>query len=275
MSERATVPIPTQVIDRLEHTYRSISTLCASFDEAQWKTATDLPGWSVQDNLSHLIGTERLLQGLPELDHRAADLTNAKNPIGEMNEHHVDLRRSRPGVEVLAEWDELVELRIATLRAGDEDYFAQPAVTPTGPGTMADFLQLRLLDCWSHEQDMRRAVGRAGDLDSPSAQHTIDRLMLTLPIVVGKRAGTPEGAAVAIELTGPVQRRGTYEVRGGRATLVDRPTAPPVATVRLDSDAFTTLALGRRPASEFTDRVELLGDRALGERIVSQLTMMI
>ena len=176
---------------------------------------------------------------------------------------------------MLAEWDQLVEVRIATLRAGDEAYFAQPAITPAGPGTMADFLQLRLLDCWSHEQDMRRALDRPGDLDSPSAQHTIDRLMLTLPIVVGKRAGTPEGVAVTIEVTGPVRRTATYEVRGGRAVLVDRPAAPPAATVRLDSDAFTTLALGRRPASDFVDRIELLGDRALGERIVSQLTMMI
>ena len=49
--------IPTDTIDKLELCWRSISTLCAAFTDAEWKAATELPGWTVQDNLSHLIGT--------------------------------------------------------------------------------------------------------------------------------------------------------------------------------------------------------------------------
>ncbi len=122
---------------------------------------------------------------------------------------------------------------------------------------------------------MRRALDRPGSLASASAAHTIDRLIRTLPIVVGKRAATPEGQAVRIVLTGPIERDLTYEVIGGRATQVDTPSAPPVATVTMDSDAFATLALGRRPATAYQDRISIDGDRALGARVAEQLNMMI
>ncbi len=122
---------------------------------------------------------------------------HVKNPIGQFNEAEVDARRGIAGAEVLAEWNELVDLRVATLRSADDAYFAKEMSTPTGPGTMADFLHIRVLDCWIHEQDMRRALGRAGSprrTRRPSTPST--GLLRTIPIVVGKRAATPEGGAV-------------------------------------------------------------------------------
>jgi uncharacterized protein (TIGR03083 family) len=269
------VPIPYDLIDMLADTFGSISALGAELSEPEWKRTTDLPGWTVQDNLSHLIGTERSLQGLPATEHRAGERDYVKNPIGEWNESEIDARRTMTGAEVLAEWNELTALRLTTLRAGDEAYFATPTVTPTGPGTVADFLSIRVLDCWSHEQDIRRAVDRPGAMGAPSAAHTIDRLVRTLGIVVGKRAGTPEGGAVAIDITGPVPRSLVFEVRDGRASAVTEPSAPPLATVRLDTETFAILALGRRPASDLDDRINIDGDTALGDAVVCHLNMMI
>ena len=39
-----------------------------------------------------------------------------------------------------------------------------------GPGTVRDLLPFRIFDSWVHEQDMRRAVHRAGNLDSDAAR---------------------------------------------------------------------------------------------------------
>lgn len=271
-----TIPADTlDIVDKLEQTFNAISALGAELTEQHWKTPSDLPGWTVQDNLSHLIGTERSLQGLPSTEHLAEPSPHVKNAIGEFNEREVDARRQLTGAQVLAEWDALVTLRVATLHDADEAYFAAPAMTPTGPGTVADFLHIRVLDCWAHEQDMRRALHMPGNLDSPSAAHTIDRLTRTLPIVIGKRAGTAEGDAVTVHLTGPVERTLTYEVVEGRATKVDRPSRPAVATVHLDSDAFTTLALGRCSAAAMMDRIVVDGDVQLGQRVVEQMNMMI
>src|SRR5687768_13358733 len=142
------MPIPHDTIDKLEQTWRSISALGRELDETQWALPSELPGWSVKDNLSHLVGTERALQGLPPADHAPGEAAHVKNPIGEFNEREVGARRALSGAEVLAEWDELVEQRVATLRNADDAYYAAETMTPTGPGTVADFLHIRILDCW-------------------------------------------------------------------------------------------------------------------------------
>jgi uncharacterized protein (TIGR03083 family) len=267
--------IPNDTIDKLEETWHAASAVCADITEAQWTSPTDLPGWSVKDNISHLIGIERMLQGLPRTEHRSPTFDYVKNPIGESNENEVDSRRSVPGAEVLTEWNDLVALRLATLRGADAAYFSTETMTPMGPGTIADFLHIRVLDSWAHEQDIRRALDRPGGFDGNSAAHTIDRLIRTLPIVIGKRAGAVEGSAVTIDVTGAVSRHLTYEVANGRAALVATPTHPPVAVVRLDCEAFAVLALGRRTARDLTTRIELEGDVELGHRVVNQLNMMI
>ena len=265
--------IPTTTIDTLALSFASLSSLGATLTEAEWKTPTDLPGWTVQDNLSHLVGIERRMQGLPGTTHQAGPRDYIRNPIGEANEHEVDSRRHLHGSEVLREWDDLAALRLATLRAGDEAYFAQETMTPTGPGTLADFLHIRVLDCWVHEQDMRRAVGRPGHLSGPVAEHTIDRLIRTVPIVVGKRAGTPEGGAVVIDLSDGVERHLVCEVQGGRAAMVAAPTNPPLCRIGLSTEAFLVLATGRRGADQVTAAVE--GDADLAAKVLGQFNMMI
>ena len=267
--------IPIDTIGKLAAIWQSVCLLGSELDEQQWKLPTDLAGWTVQDNLAHLIGTERMLQGLPAAEMPQSVGDHVKNPIGNFNEAEVEARRTLSGVEVLAEWNALVELRLATLRGADDDYFVREMATPTGPGTMADFLNIRVLDCWIHEQDMRRAVGKPGHLGGPAAEHTVDRLLRTIPIVVGKRAATPEGCAVIIDITGDVSRRVVCEVNGGRAAIVESSAQEPLAAVVVDSETFIILATGRRTAVMIGDRIELSGDEILARKIVDNLNMMI
>ncbi len=265
--------IPVDTIDKLEAIFTSLSALGDQLTEAQWKTPTELPGWSVQDNLSHMIGTERSMEGLPSTPHRATERDWVRNPIGEMNENEVDARRSLTGAEVLAEWKDLAARRIATLRSADDDYFARETMNPTGPGTLADFLHVRVLDCWMHEQDMRRVLNLPGHRSGPAAEHTVDRLIRTVPIVVGKRAATPEGGTVVIEITGDVQRRVVATVVDGRATLGVEGDV--LATVRMDSDTFLQLAGGRATHLETAGQWSVEGDTTLGEAVVANFNMMI
>jgi uncharacterized protein (TIGR03083 family) len=272
--------IPTDTIATLEQCWLSLIELTHGLTEEQWKTASDLPGWTVQDNLAHLVGTERMLQGLPLTEHRSVACDYIRNPIGEMNEHEVDVRRPLTGADVAAEWTELVALRLHTLHTADDAYFAQPAVMPTGPGTVGEFLHIRVLDCWLHEQDMRRALAMPGNLSGPAAELTLDRLIRTIPIVVGKRAATPEGGAVAIDiggdtLTAPagVERHLICEVTDGRAAMVTAARNEPLATIGLDTESFVVLAAGRRGA----DRIKavITGDEQLARRVLTQFNMMI
>ncbi len=276
--------IPHDTIDALSVCFASLSELGAHLSEEQWKTPTDLPGWTVQDNLSHLVAIERTLQGLPGTTHRAAPVDYVKNPIGEMNENEIDSRRHLSGADVLAEWNDIASQRLATLRSADDAYFDAPSMTPTGPGTVADFLHIRVLDCWVHEQDMRRAVGVPGHLTGPAAELTIDRLIRTIPIVVGKRAATPEGASVVIDVVqdpvfGGVERHIVCTVSEGRARIidpsVDSEPASILANLEMDTETFLVLATGRHTYAEVTDRVHISGDADHAAKIASQLNMMI
>jgi uncharacterized protein (TIGR03083 family) len=263
------------IVATLTATWSALSEVGAGLSEAQWKTPSDLPGWSVQDIVSHIVGTERLLEGMPAADPLAGEPpAHVHNLIGELNEREVAARRSRPGIEVLAEWDDLRAVRARTLAGADDGYFDQPMQTPTGPGTMTDFLAIRIVDCWVHEQDMRRAVGLPPTLTGAAAEHSIARLTGSLPMVVGKRAACPEGGAVAIVLTGPIERRYACEVTGSRAAFVEVPSAPPLATIGVDTECYLLLATGRRAPAAVADRVEIDGDEELVARVLAGLNVM-
>src|SRR5437588_725275 len=54
------------VVAALADVWDSMLRLGAGLDEDQWKLPTDCPGWSVQDNLAHILGIESVILGRPE-----------------------------------------------------------------------------------------------------------------------------------------------------------------------------------------------------------------
>lgn len=265
----------TNYLSELFATWSSISELCEPLLETQWKTPTSCPGWTVQDIVSHLIGVERVLSGMNSTTHRSSPREYVKNSMGESNENEVDSRRSLTGAEVLSEWNQTVARRTAELRAADETYFEGEAKTPFGMATVSDLIQIRVLDCWIHEQDIRRALSIRGHESGSAAEYSIDRLMKTLPIVVGKRAATPEGESINFQITGPVNRSQFISVLNGRAAVVDAPPSKVRTTFSIDSNTFVSLATGRESAEATSSRWSASGDKELGLRIAQNLNMMI
>ena len=259
----------------LFETLGSLHDLCASLSEAQFDVQTQCPGWSVKDNLSHIIGTEKSMTGQGSTTHRATSLEHVKNPIGEMNEHEVDSRRAMSGKDVLKEFDQAMAARRAQLESAPEEYFTKETMTPMGKNTMAEFMHIRVMDCWVHEQDIRRALNIPGSQDSASAELTVNRLCRTLPIVVGKRAATPEGSSVVIHITGPIVRDISITVINGRATVVESLPNAPVMELSFDSNTFVELATGRATAQEVRSKWKVTGDIELGERTIGAINMMI
>lgn len=267
--------IPANTLNELFATWSSIGELCEPLTETQWKTPTACPGWSVQDIISHLIGIERGMMGMEPTAHRSGRYDYVKNPIGEANEHEVDSRRSLTGAQVLSEWGDIVTRRTAALRSAEESYFSTSARTPLGPGTVADFLLLRVLDCWIHEQDIRRALTMPGNESGPAAQSTIDRLLGTLPMVIGKRSATPEGETVNFRITGPVNRSLFITVLNGRAAVVDSSPINVRTSFSIDSNTFVALATGRTTSEAAATHWSATGDQELALRIAQNLNMMI
>ena len=265
------------LVDNMERVWRSIEDLCRDLTEEEWKTATDCPGWSVQDQLSHLAGSESGILGRPSPDHTPRDTSYVKNDIGRRNEAVVDYRRPSPGQRVLAEFKEVTGERLGLLRAMKDSDFDAPIQTPIGPGTVRDYVTIRIFDAWVHEQDMRRALGRPGDLEGPVAQHSVGRMAMAIPYVVAKKAQAAHGTTVVFNLTGPAGRTVAVGVEAERGVEIPEPPASPTAGLTMDVETFACLCCGRwEPATALeSGKVTITGDLVLGEKIVSRMNFMI
>jgi uncharacterized protein (TIGR03083 family) len=259
------------VIELLEQEWSSIASLGDSLDAAGWDAPTECPGWTVRDNLSHLIGTENLLRGVPADPPVAEQPAHVRNDIGGFNEAAVDARRDRPGAQVLAEFRAVTAERLAALRALPAEKWDEIGPTPTGPDTYRHFMRMRVFDSWAHEQDMRRAVGRPGHLDGPVVELVLEWHRRNIGYVVGKRAKAPEGSVVRFDLAGAAAPI-TVAVRDHRAAVVGDDVSPGT-TLHLDVEAFNALLCGRWSAADATGRGRLRidGDAALGLQVANAM----
>ncbi|MDA0263549.1 MAG: maleylpyruvate isomerase family mycothiol-dependent enzyme [Chloroflexi bacterium] len=266
-----------QVVDLMEHVWRSIDSLCSPLSESQWKTPTDCPGWSVQDQVSHLVGAESSILGNPRPDHTPTETGHVKNDVGQSNEVVVDYRRSWPGQQVLDEFRKLTVQRLELLRNLSDDDFAAETQTPIGPGTVADFVRIRIFDAWVHEQDIRRALNIPGELDGPTAAHSVGRIARAMPFVVARKAQAPDGTTAVFDIAGAAGRTLSVAVEERRGRELDSEPAAPTVRIATDVETFACLACGRQGPGDAlgSGRVKITGDTALGETIVNQMNIMI
>ncbi len=285
---------PQRVVDLLESIWRSIDELCSGLEAGDWNRETDCPGWTVKDQLSHIIGTESMLAGKPPPEHKVEPRPYVKNRIGEFNEMHVDYRRSSAPEDVLEEFRSITAERLSQLRSMSEVDFQRQTMTPVGPDTYLEFMRIRAFDCWVHEQDIRRAVGRPGNLSGAAARHAVHRCFLAMPYVVGKKAGAPEGSVVVFEVDYPGRTplqsaggsRGKGEtapdrlavvVKEGRGVALPEVPSRPSVVIRASVGPYVAACCGRvSPARALESAgLEVSGDVALGRAVVENLAFMI
>ncbi|MBC8279808.1 MAG: maleylpyruvate isomerase family mycothiol-dependent enzyme [Chloroflexi bacterium] len=266
-----------QVLGLMEQVWRSIDSLCSPLNEVQWKTPTDCPGWSVQDQISHLVGAESDILGNPRPDHTAQDTSHVKNDVGQSNEVVVDFRRSWSGLEVLEEFRVLTESRLEFLKGLTDEGFAAETQTPLGPGTITDHLRIRIMDAWVHEQDIRRALNIPGELDGPVAAHSVGRFTRAMPFVVARKAQAPDGTTVVFNITGPAGRVVSVGVDGNRGSEMETEPNSPTISISTDVETLACLSCGRWEPSEAlaSGRIAVSGDTTLGQTIINRMNIMI
>ena len=265
---------------QLGQVWDSLAELGTGLTDADWAVATPCPGWSVGAQYAHMIGTESMLLGRPNPEVDAGSPAHVRNQIGGFNEVWVAALAGRPRAEVLELFEEVTSERRRALAAMTEDDFSAESWTPVGRADYRRFMQIRVFDCWVHEQDIRDGIGRPGHESGPVVEQAVDEIVRAAGYLVGKKAGAPAGSTVRIELTGPVERRIDVTVADGRARVVDSLEGDPTATVALGSTAFTRLACGRIDPAEVVSGgrlggVSLAGDADLGRRVAENLAFTI
>ena len=263
-----------RIVAALGEVWASIADLVDGLSDEQWAMASPLPGWSVHDNVSHIVGTEAMLLGEPnpdvEIDREA--LPHVQNDIAEFNEVWVEHLRSSSSAELVELFRTRTRDRLDVLQAMSEEEWTADSFTPSGPGTYARFMQIRVFDCWLHEQDIRDTVGVPGHESGIAVDVTLDELELAMGYVVGKKAAAPEGSSARFDLTdGGSVVRSIGVVIDGRARLATEPLHDPTTTLTLPVGVITRRCAGRVDVSDVRDQVEITGDEAFGENIFAAL----
>ena len=251
---------------------RSFTDLVASLTDDDWDRPTDLPGWDVKAVVSHVTHLEGVLAGAPHERAEVEELAHVRGPMGQFTEIGVITRRATSPDAIVAELRRHVTAR-------DDALIADPPSDPAAPAPgvfgaigwdMGRLLRNRPLDVWMHEQDVRRAVGRPGGLDSPGAEHTTAYLLESLGFVLAKRAGAAPGTTLVTLVEGsPPSAYGVGE--DGRGAALGSVPDEPTVTLRMGRETFIRLAGGRGEVD--ASEVSIDGDVALGEKVVAHLAV--
>jgi uncharacterized protein (TIGR03083 family) len=246
-------------IDAFEQTSWSMLALGEELGPADWDRPTECPGWSVKDQYSHILGVERYLLG----DTGDGEIRTAANTAID-----VEARRDSEPAKILGELRDVIGRRLAVLRSGAVD-LSEMTDTPFGR-TMpyGDFVANRAFDVWMHEQDVRRAVARPGNLHGPGADCSRQVLAGALPFVIGKRAAAAPGQAVVIETP---EHRWRVEIGDDRRARFRDGETEPTVRLRMAWETFVRLGGGRVPATDAD--VEIAGDTDLAGRILAGMAI--
>lgn len=256
--------------DAWTHSVEAISELVQPLVEGEWNRRTPCPGWSVRDIVSHVIGLDCEMLGDPRPIHTLPrDLYHVSNEHQRYMEMQVDVRRHHTAPEMTSELEYTIIRRSRQLRNESREPHAKVRGPLGREITLEQSMRYRAFDVWVHEQDLRTALGRPGNLDSPGAYVVRDELLAVLPKVVAKEAGAPANSAIVLDVHGPVDFLRTVRVDAdGHGTIDGAPSLGPAATLTLDWETYFRLACGRVTVESVADRIKTEGDLELAAAIL-------
>jgi uncharacterized protein (TIGR03083 family) len=257
-------PVVEASIDALEQTWGSLAAVLEDLSPEEWSRPTGCPSWDVKDNVSHISGLEHHLLGEPGPAHELPEgLPHLAGGIGRFMEIAVDYRRSWPPEAVLDDFRDVTARRLAALRTSDLDP-DQIVATPLGREMpVREAMRIRTFDCYAHEQDIRRATGRPGNLDGPAAALARRMLVRAWAGLVSSELGLAQ-SDVVLELDGeshPLTHRGHPPHEAGPSGETDRRQA--ASQLRICTTFENALALGCGRTDARPDRVTVVGDGKL------------
>jgi uncharacterized protein (TIGR03083 family) len=277
-------PTPPTDLDGLvaayEQTARSVLALGRSCPPERAGDPTPCPGWDVFAQVAHVESVESTFLGEPAPDTQTPETEvgrreHVRSDMGRFMEQLIESRRGLSLAQVCDRLESAVDRRSARWRAPGVTTGTEEA-GPFGTATVGDVLRIRCFDIWTHEQDLREALGQPGGLDSPAAAISVAQLYAGLGRVAA-RAGVPLGETVVVQVRGPVAARQAVRVlevdgrpRGMPAEVSDEDA---LCVLSLGTRELGRLAAGRSPMDGRDFAWTASGDPQIAGRLVEHLAM--
>jgi uncharacterized protein (TIGR03083 family) len=276
-------PEPVIVIDIFPDERRALLDLLGGLSEEEWRAPTACAGWSVKDVALHILGGD-----LANLSRRrdgfdpglfaapGVDLSRWENLVGALNrwnEAWVEAaRRISPRllIELLAFTGDALAVyfrQLDPLALGAPVSWAGPEPAPVWLDIAREYTER-----WTHQQQIRDAVGRPGLLDRRFFGPVLAAFVHALPVAL-RDAPAREGAVVRLVITGPAGGEWVAVRRRDRWTLGHAPAAPADATATLDQQAAWRLFTKGLISAEAERVVRLEGQRELAAGVLDMVSI--
>jgi uncharacterized protein (TIGR03083 family) len=263
-----------QYVDAWVHSVDETVALLRALEPEDWDRPTDLAGWDVRAVAAHLAHLESELAGNEQQPVEVPELEHLTSPMGYYTEMGPIARRDWPVADIVDELEAAAAARLAELREHPPtDGSAAPTRTPGGIGwDWNTLLSNRVVDVWMHQQDIRRAVGRPGGMDTPGAEHTVSVFARSFGYAVGKRVKPTPGTRVVLDVSGLRPIHLAVEVdEGGRAVASSTTADEADLALAMGLETYVILAGGRRAPEDV--EVKVTGDEELGRRVLGALAV--
>lgn len=182
---------------------RRLGDLLAQLDDDQWATASRCEGWSVQDVISHLIGTNQfwaLSMGSGLAGEPTRFLTGF-DPVATPQAMVGGMQELTPA-DVLAKYTESVDAMVGVVTDLDADRWDVLAEAPPGHVTLRAVSLHALWDAWIHERDVLLPLGLA-PAEEPDEILGSLRYAAALGPAFSRTAGSTQEGTLAVVATDP------------------------------------------------------------------------
>ena len=259
-----------EVVSAVERQRARSMDLLRPLTDDQWNT-TALPGWRVREVVGHLVSTDEgaLTGRMLRMGVRPTD-DGGLAAVEAWNEEQVHRWSDRPPAEILAGLEKWGRRIVRTFKATPGVVLRRRVPLPFGKVPLQYLGELRVLDEWVHEQDIRRALTLEAAPDLVSIAAAARMMINVVPHQTPIRI--PDGAKGSVSLTfdgadvPPLfcdLSSKTFRLDGG---AVD-------ATITARAAEIVMVAAGRDPwrDQESAGAIKIQGDRTAAETLLDAL----
>lgn len=261
--------------------------LLGDLSVAEWEAPTRSTSWSVKDVVAHLLdGDVRRLSlhrdrlTLAEPDGGIEDYASLVAYLDALNAAWIEAAR-RMSPRLLVELTAFVTPRVVEhLRSLDPSGTARFAVAWAGETESENWFDIarEYTEKWHHQQQIREAVGRPLLTGPEWLRPLVSTLIRGVPPVYERYAADAGPTTLGLEVTGVVDGRWLLTNETGPWTLFASEDEEEVAAaetrVVMEDDTAWRLFTKTIDEGEAVARMEVSGDRALGELIARTVSYM-
>jgi uncharacterized protein (TIGR03083 family) len=250
-----------------------IMALGKHLSNAEWEEPTPCPGWSRKDLISHIADLESRVLGSPgpESDHPDIDVDkpHVKSAFGAFTEIGVEYRRSRTGEVIFGEFIDITNLLNEFWKLDQRDLNEKILFGGMSEIELGQLYGRRVLDVWTHSQDLRVSLGKSATLSGPGAAYTMGIFHHSLPVVIAKRSGIANGQSIVLRVPNYVDL--AFSMNGeGRVEQVKQ-LEQVTSVITMTEHQWYLYFAGREGREQDLPTIE--GDQKLGQGFLAGLAM--